>query len=132
MRLLHVFNRHRGGGGSDNATDATIGLLREKGVDIRVLSYDGGDLPPGLRGKWRAFASGVYAREPIRRIASLIEEFRPDVVHVYELYPLISPWILAECRRRGVPVGAELFPASRTNAKPFCAGLGHRLRIGCR
>jgi glycosyltransferase involved in cell wall biosynthesis len=69
-----------------------------------VVCYDSGDLQPGLFGKWRAFTSGVYAREPTRRVATLIEEFRPDVVHVYELYPLISPWILPECRRRGVPV----------------------------
>ena len=37
-------------------------------------------------------------------IAGHIREFEPDIVHVHELYPFFSPWILLECKRAGVPV----------------------------
>ena len=37
MRLLHAYNFHRGGGGADNATRATIGVLRESGLEIETF-----------------------------------------------------------------------------------------------
>ena len=37
-------------------------------------------------------------------MARIISEGRPDVVHVHNLYPLISPSILLTCREAGVPV----------------------------
>jgi hypothetical protein len=32
MRVLHAYNQHRGGGGADNATRATIELSRNHGL----------------------------------------------------------------------------------------------------
>lgn len=103
MRVLHVYNRHRGGGGSDNAWDATIRLSREQGFDVQTFERDSRSLPPGLGGRVSAFCSGLYAPEAVRGFARALEEFRPDLVHAHELYPLISPWILPACSRRGIP-----------------------------
>lgn len=103
MRVLHVYNRHRGGGGSDNAWDATIRLSREQGFDVQTFERDSRSLPPGLGGRVSAFCSGLYAPEAVRGFARALEEFRPDLVHAHELYPLISPWILPACSRLGIP-----------------------------
>jgi glycosyltransferase involved in cell wall biosynthesis len=40
----------------------------------------------------------------VREFAALLDRFRPDVVHAHELFPMVSPWILPLCTRRGVPV----------------------------
>ena len=37
-------------------------------------------------------------------MAKTLADDRPDVVHVHNLYPLISPSVLVACRRAGVPV----------------------------
>lgn len=103
MRVLHVFNRHRGGGGADNAWDATIRISAESGLDIGIFSRDSRDLPPGLRGKLRAFIGGIYPRDAVRDFSRTLAEFKPDVVHAHELFPLISPWILPRCAAAGVP-----------------------------
>jgi hypothetical protein len=66
MRVLHVYNRHRGGGGSDNAWDATIRLSREQGFDVQTFERDSRSLPPGLGGRARAFFSGLYAPDAVR------------------------------------------------------------------
>ncbi len=104
LKVLHAFNRHRGGGGSDNAWDASIQLCREHGLDVATFSRDSRELPDGVAGKCRAFAGGIYSREAVRDFVQALESFQPDVVHAHELYPLISPWILPECTRAGVPV----------------------------
>ena len=40
MRVLHAYNLHRGGGGADNATRATIRVLRQAGVEVETFERD--------------------------------------------------------------------------------------------
>ena len=104
MKVLHVFNRHRSGGGSDNAWDETIRRSIEHGIEVHSFERDSRSLPKGIAGKARAFASGLYAREAIAAFDRMLDAIRPDIVHTHELYPLISPWIIRHARAAGVPV----------------------------
>ena len=101
---MHVFNYHRGSGGSDNAWTATIASLRDAGLEIGTFSRDSREIPEGLAGRASAFFSGIYARNSIADFARSVAEFEPDVVHAHELYPLITPWIIRLCYQRGIPV----------------------------
>ena len=51
-----------------------------------------------------------------RRFASLLRDFRPDIVHVHGIHRQISPSILVEARRAGVPVVQTLH-----DYHPICA-----------
>lgn len=104
MRLLYAYNPSRMGGGSNNGTRATIELARRNGCETEVFLRDSKDLPEGWAKRLRAGASVLYPRQTVRDFAHTLDRFRPDVVHVYELFPLVSPWILPECSRRGIPV----------------------------
>ncbi len=108
-RVVHAYNLHRGGGGADNATHATIDVLRNAGVDVVEFARDSAALDDGLGAKVRAFASGLYARDAVHEFAALLDRCRPDLVHVHELYPLISPWVLRECTRRGIPAVMSVY-----------------------
>ncbi|HYK51071.1 MAG TPA: glycosyltransferase family 4 protein [Terriglobales bacterium] len=46
----------------------------------------------------------IYSRDARRRLRGLIDEFRPDVAHVRNIYHHLSPSIFWELKRRGVPV----------------------------
>lgn len=109
MRIMHVYNSHRGGGGADNATLATIAALRDNGAEVDELAMDSRALPAGLAGKWSAFASGIYAPSALRAFDARIRANRPEVLHVHELYPLISPWILPRARAEGIPVVMSVY-----------------------
>lgn len=104
MKVLHVFNRHRGGGGADNAWDATIALSRRRGIDVDCFERDSRTLGTGIGGRLSAFANGLYAPGALSAFAARLERDRPDIVHTHELYPLITPWLFDLCRRAGVPV----------------------------
>lgn len=104
MKILHVFNRHRSGGGSDNAWDATIALSRRRGLEVTTFERDSRTLPPGLAGKVSAFANGLYGAAALRDFRGRLHDARPDIVHTHELYPLITPWVLELCADAGVPV----------------------------
>ena len=108
-RVLHAYNLHRGGGGADNATHATIAVLRDAGIEVDEFVRDSSSLGDGLGAKLRAFADGLYARDAIRAFIAQLNAKRPELVHVHELYPLISPWVLPECSRRGIPVVMSVY-----------------------
>ena len=103
MKVLHVFNRHRGGGGSDNWWDRTISLSREYGLEVKTFSRDSRDLPSGVGGDAKAFFAGLYALDAVREFKRTLADFRPDIVHAHELYPLISPWVLPAAAKAGIP-----------------------------
>jgi len=109
MKVLHAYNRHRSGGGSDNAWEQTIGISRERGLDVEVFCRDSSDLADNAFGKLKAFSSGIYARNSVAEFDRVMQEFQPDIVHAHELYPLISHWILPRCKKAGIPVVLSLY-----------------------
>ncbi len=105
MRVLFAYNKHRGNfGGGDSAALLTAQTLRRAGLDVEVFTRSSDDLPHNLLGRLEAGLSILYAPTSVRRVRELIDSFRPDVLHIYEVFPLVSPWIIPECTRRGIPV----------------------------
>jgi glycosyltransferase involved in cell wall biosynthesis len=63
--------------------------------------------PPSLSGKARAAARMVWSRESRRGMEQTLAAFRPDVVHLHNIYHQLSPSILR-------PVAARRLPAVMT------------------
>ena len=59
-----------------------------------------------LSGRERLLAARLmfWNAEAARRFARLLRAFRPDVVHVHGIHRQISPSILVEAKKAGVPV----------------------------
>lgn len=104
MKVLQVHNRYRFRGGEDAVFENTIDLLRERGVGVAALDKHSDAIGGSLLRKAVAVASGVYSPAAARAMTSLLQAERPDVVHSHNLFPLLSPSVLAACRRAGVPV----------------------------
>jgi glycosyltransferase involved in cell wall biosynthesis len=58
----------------------------------------------GLVPKLEMAGHAIYSHEARIRIRAMIAEFRPDVAHVRNIYHHLSPSILWELRKQGVPV----------------------------
>ena len=52
----------------------------------------------------KAFARAVYSREARKKFARLLDDTRPDVVHVHTIHHHLSPSILREARKRKIPI----------------------------
>ena len=79
-------------------------IAARHGHVVEEFTRSSDNLPHNLKGRLIAGTSAFYAPESVRSFSALLDSFRPDVVHAYDLFPLISPGILAECTRRGIPV----------------------------
>ncbi len=103
MKLLHIHNYYRFRGGEDVMFERICGILRAKGHEVATFERRSTEIS-GASGKLRAFATSAYSRAAKSEVKAALREHNPDVVHVHNLYPLISPSALEACAEEGVPV----------------------------
>ncbi|MEV6636755.1 glycosyltransferase [Actinoplanes sp. NPDC051470] len=60
--------------------------------------------PPGVRGRAEAAARMIWSTSARQGLARTLKQFRPDVVHMHNVYHQLSPSVVAACRDAGVPV----------------------------
>jgi glycosyltransferase involved in cell wall biosynthesis len=106
VRVLVAHNLYRSAvpSGENQLVRAEVALLRESGVDVVEMFEDSDTIPGGVAGVLRAAPGPIYSPSGVRRFERLLQSSRPDVVHLHQVQPLISPWVVRVARRHGVPV----------------------------
>ncbi|HEX5594835.1 MAG TPA: glycosyltransferase [Micromonosporaceae bacterium] len=107
MKVVVAHNRYRSAqpSGENTVVDREIVQLTAAGVEVVPLLRDSDEIPALSRGaKALLPISPIYAPRAQRDLSRLIEEHRPDVLHLHNPYPLLSPWVVRTAHRHGVPV----------------------------
>ena len=121
MRILYCNKYNYCFSGTEVYLFELMDLMRARGHEVAMFSmadphgepthYDRHFVPhidfkqrSGLWQKARRAAHAIYSRDARRRIGAMIEEFRPDVAHIRNIYHHLSPSILWELKSRKVPV----------------------------
>jgi glycosyltransferase involved in cell wall biosynthesis len=105
MRVLVVHNRYRSENpsGENAVVDLEIELLREAGAEVAAFQRSSDDIAPlGIRGKVSLAAEPVYSRASVATVDDLIRRFRPEILHLHNPYPLVSPAVLRTAAKLGV------------------------------
>jgi len=101
-RVLLVHNAYQQAGGEDSVVAAELALLRAKGHEVIELRRDNDELH-SINGA-AAAATALWSAATHRQALGLIRRHDPDVVHVHNTFPLISPSLYWACGELGVPV----------------------------
>lgn len=120
MKVLLINNHHRQNGGAERYYFELAKLLARKGHDVAFFSMKA---PKNVQTKWsKYFLSEVdftkngpktlfkkiertfYSFEAKTKIAKLLNDFKPDIVHIQNIYYYISPSILGEIKKRHIPI----------------------------
>ncbi len=104
MKICLVHNEYGKFSGEEAVVESQKQLLREHGHEVISFEKSTADISEIWVGRLRAFFSGIYSFDSRRQIQKLLVEHRPDVVHVHNVFPLISPSILPECKKARIPV----------------------------
>jgi glycosyltransferase involved in cell wall biosynthesis len=125
VRVLLVHNSYQFAGGEDRAVEADRALLTSRGHETRLYlrGYDEITQREGLSRLGLA-TDLVWSRTSYRALRRLIRDWRPDVAHFHNIFPLISPSGYEACHAEGVPVVQTLH-----NYRLLCAA-GTLLRDG--
>lgn len=127
MKVLVLHNRYRptAPSGENVVVDQESAALAARGHEVVVEQRRSEEVA-----SWSAVrratlpARVLWSGESRRNLASSLEEHRPDVVHVHNLFPLLTPSVLHACRDARVPVVASIH-----NYKLGCAN-GELFRDG--
>lgn len=107
MKVVIAHNRYRKTqpSGENTIVDFEIEQLTAAGVTVLPFLRSSDEIETfSAREKALLPLSPIYAHRAQRELSRLIEEHRPDVVHLHNPYPLLSPWIVRTAHRHRVPV----------------------------
>ena len=122
MRILYCNKYNFAFSGTEVYLFSAMELMRARGHETALFSMadergsatkfdrflvphlDFKDERQGVMRKARLAAHALYSREARRRLKEMVEEFKPDVAHIRNIYHHLSPSILWELKAQNVPV----------------------------
>jgi glycosyltransferase involved in cell wall biosynthesis len=104
VRVLLAHNRYRAFGGEERHVDLLEEGLAKAGVEVRRFERASIDAGDSLLERLAIGAGMTYRPSSARSIRELLRSWKPDVVHVHNLLPLLTPSILREAKRHGAAV----------------------------
>jgi glycosyltransferase involved in cell wall biosynthesis len=114
LRILLVHNRYQQYGGEDTVVEAEARLLRDAGHKVDEFFVTNDNIQ-GLKSKIAAAALTAYNPRARAALRERLRSDRPDIVHVHNLFPQITPSIFDACLDERVPSVMTL----------------HNYRLGC-
>ncbi|GII22368.1 glycosyl transferase [Planosporangium mesophilum] len=107
LKVVVAHNRYAAAApsGENVIVDAEIAQLRAAGVTVAPFlrsSDEIGGLPAGQKALLPL--SPIYNGPSQRALAELLRTEKPDVLHLHNPYPLLSPWVVRTAHKHGVPV----------------------------
>ncbi len=104
MKIAVVHNEYKQFSGEEAVVADMCRVLEERGQLVCRFIRRSADIPQMRFGKLKAFTQGIYNPFIKKDFRAFLLAEKPDIVHVHNLYPLISPSILPICRKLGIPV----------------------------
>ena len=104
VRVLLLHNGYQFAGGEDVAVAADQALLHRKGHETRLYHRSYEELQSLTAKTAVGMATQIgWSRTTYRAVRKLIRDWKPDVAHFHNIFPLISPSGYAACRAERVP-----------------------------
>lgn len=108
-----VHNRYLIRGGEDESFDSESALL--SAYSHQVTEYIQNNEHVSEMSSWQAGLRTVWSNQDYRALRRLIREQQPDIIHVQNFFPLISPSVYYAAKAEKVPVVQSL-----RNYRLFC------------
>lgn len=107
FKVVVAHNRYRSvaPSGENAVVDTEIEQLRTAGLEVVPFmrsSDEIGELPAPQRALLPL--SPIYNRASQRALDDVLRVEKPDVLHLHNPYPLLSPWVIRTAHKHGVPV----------------------------
>ncbi|SCG59746.1 glycosyltransferase family 4 protein [Micromonospora coxensis] len=107
MKIVVAHNRYREAqpSGENTMVDSEIAQLGAAGVEVLPFIRSSDEIPSMSKAaKALLPISPIWAPRAQEDLGRLLREHRPDVLHLHNPYPLLSPWVVRTAHRHGVPV----------------------------
>lgn len=105
MKILQVHNKYKKRGGEETVVEEERRVLEEKGHTVIQYLKDSTALEKLTKGAFLELILSQRGSKKIEReFDELLKQERPDICHVHNVYPIITPVIYGLCKRLNIPV----------------------------
>ncbi len=101
MRILKVHNYYKQPGGEDTVFHATADLLRSHGHKVREYLEFNNKI--ASMNRTSVALRTIWSSESFQKMKEVLHDWKPDIVHFHNTFPLISPSVYYACSEAGVP-----------------------------
>ena len=108
MKVLMIHNKYGKHSGEEAVVEAQIQLLEENNHEVITYFRSSEELETMAFGNVKAFFHGVRNNQSIKDIKDIINSHQPDLVHIHNLFPLISPAILPVIKSFNIPIAMTI------------------------
>ncbi|WP_027358833.1 glycosyltransferase family 4 protein [Desulforegula conservatrix] len=103
MRILIVHNYYQLSGGEDAVVDAEKNNLLRNNHTAELFSLTN-DSISGTLPKIKSALNIHYSNGSRQKIGDFIKRYAPDIVHVHNFFPLITPSVYDACIENNIPI----------------------------
>jgi glycosyltransferase involved in cell wall biosynthesis len=114
MKILQLHNCYQIRGGEEGVVQAERELLIQYGHQVEQLEVSNDDIVNPID-KALTAVNAIYSWPAKQQVTTVIKQYQPDIVHVHNFFPRLSPSIYDACIEQQVPVVQTL----------------HNYRLGC-
>lgn len=105
MKILIIHNRYKDRTGEDAVFDRETQLLKDKNHEVHIWIADNRDIQAGnILEKIAIAQATIWSSKAYRKVLEKLREVTPDIVHVHNTLPLLSPAIFHACNKARIPV----------------------------
>ncbi|MGB0403684.1 MAG: glycosyltransferase family 4 protein [Salibacteraceae bacterium] len=116
MKVLIVHNSYQHKGGEDIVVQNETELLKDQGVQVCSYVRHNDEIKnDGILKKASLLFETSWSKATYKEVTELIAKEKPDICHVHNFLPLVSPSVYAACNDANIPVIQTL----------------HNYRLGC-
>lgn len=117
MKILYIHNAYHQLSGEEHASGEIAAMLESHGHEVQWFRKTTVGLADKPLEKIAAFFTGIYNPRIKGELAKVLDQYRPDVCIVQNLYPFISSAIFGVIKARRIPVVMRC-----PNYRMFCPG----------
>lgn len=108
-RILFVHNYYQFRGGEDVMADLDFALLKRNGHDVILFHRHNDEIKRySIKRKSLLLLEPTFSIRSYREMGILLDSFKPDVIHINNFFPLISPSVIYTSLKKGIPVVMSL------------------------
>lgn len=102
MKIALLHNYYQIKGGEDAVLEQERNLLLNGGNEVSLYTISN-DSITSFYDKFKVFLQAHYSSSSKQKIKNFLERFRPDIVHVHNFFPLLTPSIFDACNELKIP-----------------------------
>ncbi len=103
MKILIIHNKYQIAGGEDTVVINEKRLLEQFGHQVQVVYFNNAEISNTFQ-KIKVVVGVLYCNTSKNSLKTEIKNFGPDVIHVHNIFPKISPSIFFLAKKLNIPI----------------------------